>query len=172
MHRADISDTLGDVDESEVNRIKREIGQLVKARKDMRMVAEQAALFEGNESVPVASIESTGMVVAYCRGYSPDGKRRDPITASLLPRGGGLAIHDELFALRDRVLAHSDETPNRISADPFGEHRYTEGYRHWNPTVFPKIVELAKAQEQRFTDEQNQRQDKLRAAGVPPVTER
>ena len=55
-------------------------------------------------------------------------------------------LHVELLALRDRVLAHSDETSNRIAADPFGEHRYTEGYRHWNPNVFAKIAELARAQ--------------------------
>ena len=135
--------------ESEVNGIKREIEQLVKARKDMRMVAEQAALFEGNEFIPVASIESTDMVVAYCRGYSTDGERRVPITASLLPPEGDeffSSTVSDLLALRDRVLAHSDETSNRIAADPFGEHRYTEGYRHWNPNVFAKIAELARAQ--------------------------
>lgn len=156
--------------DSEVNRIKREIRQLVHAAKDMQEVREAAETLSTLEGVPCAGIMVTGMVVTYCRGYTLVDGRRVPVTATMLPEGDALKAHVELFKLRDTVNAHSDETPNRVVADPFGEHRYTEAYHPWKPESFAQVVDLARSQEERFRTELRRREGELRVAGVPAST--
>lgn len=153
---------------SDVNRIMREIRQLVLARKDMELVAEGAQVLRADGYVPCVRLIEAGMVVSYCRAYSADGKRRIPVTAAMLPLDHRLAVfHDEIVKLRDTIYAHSDETPNRVSTDPFGDHRYTEGYHPWRPESFDVFIELARSQEMRFCKALTEREELLRASGAP-----
>lgn len=153
---------------SEVNRLKREVLQLVKAEMDMWLVAEAAETLGTERYVPCERIVETGLIVAYCRAYTPDSKRRCPVTLEFLPDGAALDLHNRLFELRDTVYAHSDETDARVAVDPFGEHSYSEGYRPLNGLAMPTIASLARDQQMRFRAALTEREDALRAAGVPP----
>jgi hypothetical protein len=159
------------VHESEINRLRREIRQLALAIADMRLAYEAADTMRSGYAPSYRVIEA-GMVVIYCRAYTEDSKRRQPITLDLLPPDpDARRFHDELFKLRDQVYAHTDETPNRGIVDPFQVHRYTEGYRRWKPESFDKLEHLARSQEKVFRDALTQRERALRKAGIPPDPE-
>jgi len=157
------------LDSSEVNRVKREIRQLVLAIKDMRLTVEGAETLSSVDYFPNTPLIETGMVVTYCRAYSLVKGRRPPVTAQMLPEDDrGLSLHNELVKLRDTIYAHSDETDNRVVVDPFGAHNYTEGSRPWKREAFGPVIELARAQEAKFREALTSREASLRAAGVPP----
>lgn len=153
------------MDESETNKLKRAIRQLVKAEADMKLVADAASSVVG-ETWP--RLLETGIVVGYCRAYTCDAKRRVPATVNHLPRKTSLrALHDRLLELRDTVHAHSDETDAREAVDPFGQHRYTESYRPFQASAFPRIARLAAHQRHQFRRERKRLEALLRDAEVP-----
>lgn len=154
---------------SDVKRVKRELGQLVKAEMDMRLVAEAATALAEDQYPTCPRILETGLIVAYCRAFTKDGRGRIPVTTTMVPTAGeDLRLHNVLFKLRDTVYAHSDETMARGAFDPFGEHAYVEGYRPLRSEVLPQIGELAGKQQRQFRAAIEDRSRRLTAAGVPP----
>jgi hypothetical protein len=146
----------------------REINQLVKAEMDMRLVADAAEALSTTDYVPCERIVETGLVVAYCRAFTNDDKRREPVTVTMAPKAGQeLELHSVLFKMRDTLYAHSDESPGRGAYDPFGEHAYVEGYRPINPGALPRIAALARRNQEAFRIGVGERSQALRDAGVP-----
>jgi hypothetical protein len=77
----------------------------------MRRVIDGAESLAEDEYVPNERLLETGIVVAYCRAFTKGGKGREPITVTMLPENEEeLHFRSVLFAFRDTLYAHSDET--------------------------------------------------------------
>jgi hypothetical protein len=145
------------LNESERNRLERELCRLRLAGSDMAQAAAAAeALKREREESPLGRALETACVVIYAR----------PFTANKVGRLGEewaptdreeRALHDELCKKRDQVYAHSDETSLRdvvdIGASIGKDHPvYAELWHPVNREVLPAFIRMAWRQEKRFYD--------------------
>lgn len=155
------------VHDTEVNRLRNEIRRLLLAQNDMQLVAEGAEALA--DEAPNRLLEA-GLVVVYCRAFSGsprEGVEPKTVVDSLAPES---PLQAELFEARNKLYAHTDDdyAGRREAVDPFGEHSYAEEYRLLNLELLPPIRELALATAERFKEEREAREQRLRDAGVPP----
>jgi hypothetical protein len=157
------------LDESEVNRRRREIRRLLLAEQDMRLTAQAAVALRKR---PDRLLE-TALVVVYCRPFSgapKEGREPQTVVDELAPKGDALNLHEQLFLVRNKLYAHTDDEfeHRREGVDVFGDHRYSEQYAELNRDLLEPIESHALALAEEFKEARERRQDELRAAGVPP----
>src|SRR5262249_33980113 len=103
----------------------------------------------------------TAIAVCYGRPFASGnragslGRRWQPTTAD------GRIVHEKLLDLRNQVFAHNDETDLRGVVDAGAlvglRSRWAEEWVPLNPEAMPRIIQVAREQQQRF----RQRVDEL-----------
>jgi hypothetical protein len=162
------------MNESDRNRLLREIRFLVLAAKDMELVEGAVDLLTSSRSPVVGDpLIEAGLFTIYARPYTPDNKRR-VLSEDWLPADPrDRKLHDRMIELRDTIYAHTDRDSPRRVEDVFGEHSYAESRPMLNPNAFPRLAALAQSQRDRFREGCDRRQEELRddppSSSIPPL---
>ena len=158
------------MDDTEVKRIREEIWRLALAAQDMRLVASAAQ--ELLDAHAPSLVLEAGLVAVYCRSFSQapseEGERpRKHVVDELAPDD---SLHDRLWRFRNKGVGHTDADyeHRREAVDVFGNHRHQVEYSHLNRDLLAPIEYLAMALATRFKEAQEERERKLRDAGVEP----
>jgi hypothetical protein len=162
------------MNESDRNRLIREIRFLVLAAKDMQLVDDAVGLLSSSRSAVVGDpLIEAGLFTIYARPYSPDSERRVLREEWLPADPRDRKLHDRMIELRNTLYAHTDPDSPRGVEDVFGEHVYAESRPMLNPNAFPQLAALAQAQRDRFREGRDQRQAELRddpaSSSIPPL---